>query len=99
MSVGLNCALGPAEMRSFIAELSAMAPIYVTAYPNAGLPDPMSETGFPETPQTMAPQLLEWAQNGVVQGVLIGIIAICVVGSIVSVLGWIRRSRAPAQVR
>jgi membrane protein YqaA with SNARE-associated domain len=44
-------------------------------------------------------RILEWAQSGVVQGVLIGIIAICVVGSIVSVVGWIRRSRAPVQVR
>ena len=63
-SVGLNCALGPAEMRSFIEELSGLAPIYVTAYPNAGLPDPMSETGFPETPETMAPKMADWGANG-----------------------------------
>ena len=44
-------------------------------------------------------RILEWAQSGVVQGVLIGIIALCVVGSVISVLGWIRRSRSPAQVR
>jgi membrane protein YqaA with SNARE-associated domain len=44
-------------------------------------------------------RILGWAQSGVVQGVLIGIIAVCVVGSVVSVVGWIRRSRAPAQVR
>jgi membrane protein YqaA with SNARE-associated domain len=44
-------------------------------------------------------RILEWAESPVVQWVLIGIIAICVVGSIVSVVGWIRRSRAPAQVR
>jgi membrane protein YqaA with SNARE-associated domain len=44
-------------------------------------------------------RILAWAESPVVQGVLIGIIAICVVGSVVSVVGWIRRSRAPAQVR
>ncbi|MBC8143822.1 MAG: homocysteine S-methyltransferase family protein, partial [Armatimonadetes bacterium] len=47
-SVGLNCALGPKEMRPFIAELSDAANVNVSAYPNAGLPDPLSETGFPE---------------------------------------------------
>jgi membrane protein YqaA with SNARE-associated domain len=44
-------------------------------------------------------RILQWAESGVVQGVLIGIIAICVVGSVISVVGWIRRSRTPAQVR
>ncbi|MDX2227603.1 MAG: methionine synthase, partial [Verrucomicrobiae bacterium] len=43
---------------------SGIAPIFVSCYPNAGLPDPMSATGFPETPETLAPQLREWAQNG-----------------------------------
>ena len=64
LSVGLNCALGPKEMRPFIQELSQIAPIYVSAYPNAGLPDPMLETGFPETPESLAPQLREWAESG-----------------------------------
>jgi len=64
LSVGLNCALGPQEMRPFIEELSGIAPIFVSAYPNAGLPDPMLETGFPETPESLAPQLREWAVNG-----------------------------------
>jgi 5-methyltetrahydrofolate--homocysteine methyltransferase len=64
LSVGLNCALGPKEMRPFIAELSGLADVYVTAYPNAGLPDPLSPTGFPETAATMAPQLREWAEQG-----------------------------------
>jgi membrane protein YqaA with SNARE-associated domain len=44
-------------------------------------------------------RILEWAQSGVVQGVLIGIIALCIVGSAISVVGWIKRSRSPAQVR
>jgi 5-methyltetrahydrofolate--homocysteine methyltransferase len=64
LSVGLNCALGPKEMRPLIDELARIAPIYVSAYPNAGLPNPLLPTGFPETPETLAPQLAEWAQNG-----------------------------------
>jgi 5-methyltetrahydrofolate--homocysteine methyltransferase len=64
LSIGINCALGPKEMRPFIEELSGLAPIYVSAYPNAGLPTPMLPTGFPETPQTLAPQLADWAAAG-----------------------------------
>jgi 5-methyltetrahydrofolate--homocysteine methyltransferase len=64
LSIGINCALGPKEMRPFIEELSNIAPIYVSTYPNAGLPNPMLPTGFPETPETFAPQLAEWAKNG-----------------------------------
>ena len=64
LSIGINCALGPKEMRPFIEELSGLAPIYVSAYPNAGLPNPMLPTGFPETPETLAPQLAEWAAAG-----------------------------------
>src|SRR5712692_8451993 len=62
--VGLNCSLGPDEMNPFIEELARVAPVYVGAYPNAGLPDPLSETGFPETPETLAPKLKRWAANG-----------------------------------
>jgi 5-methyltetrahydrofolate--homocysteine methyltransferase len=62
--VGLNCALGPDEMEPYIEELSRVAPYYVSAYPNAGLPDPLSETGFPETPSSLAPKLQKWAANG-----------------------------------
>jgi len=64
LSVGMNCALGPKELRPLIEELSGRAPIYVSAYPNAGLPNPLLPTGFPETPESLAPQLREWAQNG-----------------------------------
>src|SRR6516225_532374 len=64
LSVGLNCALGPKELRPYIEELSRIAPIYVSCYPNAGLPDPLSPTGFPETPQSFSPQLREWAECG-----------------------------------
>ena len=51
-------------MRPFIEELAGIADIWVSAYPNAGLPNPMLPTGFPETPETLAPQLKEWAENG-----------------------------------
>ncbi len=64
LSVGINCALGPKEMRPLIEELSQLAPIYVSSHPNAGLPNPLLPTGFPETPDSLAPQLREWAQNG-----------------------------------
>src|SRR6266487_3145913 len=61
---GLNCSLGPDEMEPFIEELSRIAPFYVGAYPNAGLPDPLSPTGFPETAESFAPKLAAWAENG-----------------------------------
>jgi 5-methyltetrahydrofolate--homocysteine methyltransferase len=64
LSIGINCALGPKEMRPFIVDLARLANVYVSAYPNAGLPNPMLPTGFPETPETLAPQLEEWARNG-----------------------------------
>jgi 5-methyltetrahydrofolate--homocysteine methyltransferase len=62
--VGLNCALGPREMEPYIEELAHGPSRYTSAYPNAGLPDPLSPTGFPETPESLAPQLEKWAQNG-----------------------------------
>ncbi len=64
LSVGMNCALGPKEMRPLIDELSRIAPVYLSAHPNAGLPNPLLPTGFPETPDTLAPQLRDWAQSG-----------------------------------
>ncbi len=62
--VGLNCALGPREMEPYIEELAHGPARYTSAYPNAGLPDPLSPTGFPETPESLAPQLQKWARNG-----------------------------------
>ena len=62
--VGLNCALGPGEMEPYIEELAHGTSKYVSAYPNAGLPDPLSPTGFPETPESLSPQLEKWARNG-----------------------------------
>jgi 5-methyltetrahydrofolate--homocysteine methyltransferase len=64
LSVGMNCALGPKEMRPLIDELAQIAPIHVSCHPNAGLPDPLLPTGFPETPESLAPQLREWVDNG-----------------------------------
>ncbi|HEY2341532.1 MAG TPA: dihydropteroate synthase, partial [Chthoniobacteraceae bacterium] len=61
----MNCALGPEEMRPLIEELSKLAPIYVSVYPNAGLPNPLLPTGFPETPETLAPQLEAWGRDGI----------------------------------
>ncbi|MGE3310343.1 MAG: methionine synthase, partial [Limisphaerales bacterium] len=64
LAIGLNCALGPLEMRPFVEEIVDAAPAFTCFYPNAGLPDPLSETGFPETPASLAPQLAEWAASG-----------------------------------
>jgi 5-methyltetrahydrofolate--homocysteine methyltransferase len=64
LSVGLNCALGPKELRPLIEELSQIAPVYLSTHPNAGLPNPLLPTGFPETPETFAPQIREWAEQG-----------------------------------
>ncbi|MEM7410695.1 MAG: methionine synthase [Myxococcota bacterium] len=67
MSVGINCALGATEMRPFLAELAAVAPIPVTVYPNAGLPNAFG--GYDETPETTAGFLREFAESGLVNGV------------------------------
>src|SRR6266478_504933 len=62
--VSLNCSLGPDEMEPYVEELARISPYFMSAYPNAGLPDPLSETGFPETAQSFAPKLQKWAENG-----------------------------------
>ncbi len=62
LSVGINCALGPEQVRPYVEELSNIAPIYVSCYPNAGLPNALG--GFDETPQSMARLLGEFARNG-----------------------------------
>jgi 5-methyltetrahydrofolate--homocysteine methyltransferase len=63
-SVGLNCSMGPDLMRPHIEELAQIAPIYVSAYPNAGLPAPLEPTGFELKPADMVPELRSWAENG-----------------------------------
>jgi len=62
LSVGLNCALGAHEMRPHIEELSQIASCYVSAYPNAGLPNAMGE--YDERPEDTGHYLEEWAENG-----------------------------------
>jgi 5-methyltetrahydrofolate--homocysteine methyltransferase len=62
LSVGINCALGAKQMRPFIEELSKIAPVYISCYPNAGLPNAFG--GFDETPERMAADLGDFARNG-----------------------------------
>jgi len=67
LAVGLNCALGAALMKPYIQELARLAPqTFICCYPNAGLPNPMSETGFDETPEVTARLLHEFAAEGLV---------------------------------
>ena len=65
-SVGLNCSLGPDLMYPFLEELSEKADIAISAYPNAGLPNPLSETGFDLGAQDMARYLSEFADSGLI---------------------------------
>ena len=67
LAVGLNCALGAALMRPYIQELAKAAPdTFISCYPNAGLPNPMSDTGFDETPEVTSRLLHEFAAEGLV---------------------------------
>jgi 5-methyltetrahydrofolate--homocysteine methyltransferase len=66
LAVGLNCALGAALMRPYIEELSRIADTFVSCYPNAGLPNPMSDTGYDETPDETSSMLGEFARSGFV---------------------------------
>src|SRR5919107_1051416 len=62
VSVGLNCALGSKELRQYVEELSRIADVPVSAYPNAGLPNEFGE--YDETPEIMAAEVVDWARNG-----------------------------------
>lgn len=64
LTVGLNCALGATLMRPYVEELSKIADTFVCIYPNAGLPNPMSDTGFDETPDVTSSLLKEFANSG-----------------------------------
>ena len=67
LSVGINCALGAVAMRPHIEELAKIAPeTFISVYPNAGLPNPLSETGYDETPAMTSGFLKEFAQSGLV---------------------------------
>jgi 5-methyltetrahydrofolate--homocysteine methyltransferase len=66
LSVGLNCSLGPDLMRPFLAELSEKSSAAISCYPNAGLPNPLSPTGFDLKPEDMGNFLGEFAQSGLI---------------------------------
>src|SRR6201991_5037120 len=66
LSVGLNCSLGPDLMYPFLEELSDKADVAISCYPNAGLPNPLSETGFDLGPEDMARYLGDFAQGGLI---------------------------------
>jgi len=66
LSIGLNCSLGPDLMYPFLEELSEKANVAISCYPNAGLPNPLAETGFDLGPQDMARYLGEFAQAGLI---------------------------------
>lgn len=63
-SVGLNCSFGARQMKPYLAELSRKSPYYISAYPNAGLPNELGQ--YDETADTMAPQIMEFMQDGLV---------------------------------
>ena len=64
ITIGLNCALGAALMRPYVAELSKICDAPICVYPNAGLPNPMSDTGFDETPPITSSLVREFAEAG-----------------------------------
>jgi 5-methyltetrahydrofolate--homocysteine methyltransferase len=66
LSVGLNCSLGPDLMYPFLSELSEKANVAISCYPNAGLPNPLSETGFDLGPADMARYLGDFARGGLI---------------------------------
>ena len=63
-SVGMNCAFGAPQMKPFIKHMGEVAPYYISAYPNAGLPNEMGQ--YDETPESMAPQIAEFIDEGLV---------------------------------
>ncbi len=66
LSVGINCALGAKEMHAYIRDLARVADSAISCYPNAGLPNPLSPTGYDETPESLAYQLGLMADEGIV---------------------------------
>ncbi|WP_292967950.1 methionine synthase [Nitrosomonas sp.] len=66
LSVGINCALGAELMRPYVEELSNVAEVFTSAHPNAGLPNPLAETGYDETPEYTARLIKDFAQSGFV---------------------------------
>ena len=66
ISFGLNCALGAKELRQYVEELSHCCDTHISAHPNAGLPNPLAPTGYDETPEQLAKEIIEWARSGLV---------------------------------
>ena len=66
ISVGINCAVGAELMRPYIEELAGVADVYTSVHPNAGLPNPLSDTGYDESPEYTANQIKGFAQSGFV---------------------------------
>ncbi len=64
ISIGFNCALGADKLRQYVEELSSKADTYVSAHPNAGLPNPLSESGYDETPEQLAAEIRRWGEDG-----------------------------------
>ncbi len=94
LAVGLNCALGAALMRPYIQELAKAAPdTFISCYPNAGLPNPMAETGFDETPEVTSRLLREFAAEG-----LVNIVGGCC-GTTPDHIGAIHQAVAPLPAR
>jgi len=62
LSIGLNCALGPAQMRPYVESLSQLADCHISCYPNAGMPDGMG--GFDSSPQEVAANIRDFAEQG-----------------------------------
>lgn len=94
LSVGLNCALGAALMRPYLQELARVASdTFISCYPNAGLPNPMSDTGFDETPEVTSRLLHEFAAEG-----LVNIVGGCC-GTTPDHIGAIAQALAPVGTR
>ncbi len=66
LSFGLNCALGAKELRQYVEELARVADCFVSAHPNAGLPNPLAPTGYDETPEMLAGEIVDWAKHGLI---------------------------------
>ncbi|MCJ0765498.1 homocysteine S-methyltransferase family protein [Variovorax terrae] len=94
LAIGLNCALGAALMRPYIQELNKVAgDTFISCYPNAGLPNPMSDTGFDETPEVTSRLVREFAAEG-----LVNIVGGCC-GTTPEHIGAIREAVAPLPAR
>ena len=94
LAIGLNCALGATLMRPYIQELNRVAEdTFISCYPNAGLPNPMSDTGFDETPEVTSRLVHEFAAEG-----LVNIVGGCC-GTTPDHIGAIARAVAPVKTR